>query len=87
MYFFIEPLTEHFDSLLSKKFKKNYSEYSSEPEGYVLSEDDLNECNITKDPENQFKMYDIPDKYQNCIDNFISDYWDGEFMFNGKMFE
>lgn len=55
--------------------------------GFVVSDNDIkqlldsNEIDLSN---NKVKLYIIPNKYQDNIDEFITDYWDGNFVFEVK---
>lgn len=85
MYFF----ARFNDNLLNKiKTRYKYFVHSSDIspiEGIVVTEDDLDILNQEFDLSGNTKciLYMIPQNYQEDIKAFETDYWDGNFTFDG----
>ena len=80
-YYFVEPLNKQFDEELKKRFNKQSSDLACNPEGYILSDEELNEFTVIKSRQHRmYKLWDIPEQYQNNIDLFIEEYWDGDVI-------
>ena len=81
MYYFIEPLTSSLDDKLHEKFTRHTSDLSKNPEGYILTEEQIRSHDMIKFiGGHYYNIYDIPEKYQKCIDAFITDFWDGDVI-------
>ena len=87
MWYFIVT-TEDNDRYISDKY--NYKLHSSDVcdlEGFVVNEeqiDILNKDENINTNDTDFLLIVLPDKYQNNVNEFISDYWDGNFSFRKK---
>lgn len=81
MYYFVEPLTKSVDDKLHEKFTRHTSDLSCNPEGYILTEEQIHSLYLRKFiGGNYYNIYNIPEKYQKCIDVFITDFWDGDVI-------
>ena len=77
MYKFVEPLNDQTYDYLYEEYGEPESSDISEIIGWVVNDDvDLSNLNI--------KEYKIPKRYQNNIEDFKTDYWDGNFTFENK---
>ena len=77
MYKFVVPLNDQAYDYLYKKYGEPESSDISEIIGWVVNVD------VTFS-ELYIKEYKIPKRYQNNIENFKTDYWDGNFTFERK---
>ena len=79
MYYFVEAFGKD-KEWMEKQFGTPESSDISDIEGFVVEDDRLKEikkaCKV--------KVYDIPERYQDCINDFVTDYWDGDFTFEQK---
>lgn len=81
MYYFVEPLTSSLDDKLHEKFTRHTSDLSKNPEGYILTEEQIRSLSMLKYRGGHYwNIYDIPEEYQNDIDSFISAFWDGDVI-------
>lgn len=81
MYYFFVPLNKELDEILKKNYRKHSSDLSCNPEGYILDENQINSIIIIKSRQHKYyNLYHIPEEYQNDIDEFITDYWDGNII-------
>ena len=80
MYYFIQAYELEDAAFLRDTLGRPESSDISDIEGWVVEDGKLREL------ENSchFVVYDIPERYQNDIDEFKTDYWDGEFTFEKK---
>jgi hypothetical protein len=77
MYKFVVPLNDKAFDYLYEEYAEPESSDISEIIGWVVNDDvDLSNINI--------KEYKIPKRYQNNIEDFKTDYWDGNFTFENK---
>lgn len=76
MYYFIQPKTKQMFTLLESKYMAPDSSDISDIIGWALTEEQIKEL----DPK-QYKKWDIPEQYQDNIELFRMDYWDGDFSF------
>ena len=82
MYYFAEAGNKEAYEWMYNKYGCPESSDISEIEGWVLTQSELNE--ISKEVFSDMIIRDIPEQYQDCIDDFRTDYWDGEFTFEKK---
>lgn len=55
--------------------------------GFAVSDNDIKQLLDSNEIDlcnNKVKLYIIPNKYQDNIEEFIADYWDGNFVFEAK---
>lgn len=80
MYYFIEARNKEDKLLIKNLLGRPESSDISDIEGWTV--DDLKLEEIKK----LYKViiYNIPERYQDCIEEFKTDYWDGEFTFEKK---
>ena len=87
MYLFLVLQRDFLDKINSEteyNFKMNSSDVS-QIEGIVITSEELNDLNNRYTELNDATkclVLIIPSKYQNNIKDFITDYWDGEFIFD-----
>ena len=78
MYYFIEAKNNITYNYLKEKYGHSESSDISPIEGWVVEENELD------DIKGKYNKYEIPEYYQDDIDLFKEDYWDGEYTFDGK---
>lgn len=81
MYYFVEAFGED-KEWMESQFGYPESSDISDIEGWVLTQGEIN--NIDKEVYLDLIIRDIPERYQDCIEEFKTDYWDGEFTFEKK---
>jgi hypothetical protein len=81
MYYFVEAFGKDKEWMKSQ-FGTPESSDISDIEGWVLTQGEIN--NIDKEVYLDLIIRDIPEMYQDCIEDFKTDYWDGEFTFEKK---
>lgn len=74
-YFFIKPLSKELDNELIKTHSRHSSDLSINPEGYIVTDEELNRIN-----KDDYELYIIPNIYQNFIIDFVEDFWDGDVI-------
>lgn len=79
MYRFVEALDDNTYAYLRKKFGYAESSDISPIVGWILDEKQLEELMWIK--ELTFKVFDIPEEFQDDITGFKTQYWDGDFVF------
>lgn len=79
MYRFVEALGDNTYAYLRKKFGYAESSDISPIVGWVLDEKQVDELMQIK--ELIFKVFDIPEEFQDDITGFKAQYWDGDFVF------
>ena len=77
MYYFVEAFGED-KEWMESQFGYPESSDISDIEGWVLTDDQIKTIKV------DVKIRDIPERYQDCIEEFKTDYWDGEFTFEKK---
>ncbi len=82
MYYFVEAGTKEAYNCLFDIYGNPESSDISDIEGWVLTQGEIN--NIDKEVYLDLIIRDIPEMYQDCIEDFKTDYWDGEFTFEKK---
>ena len=83
MFEFIQALDNKTYNYLRDKYGYPESSDESSIEGWILDQDQTKELfSISKAKIFSFKVYEIPEKYQDNIDEFKCDYWDGNFVFD-----
>ena len=95
MYIFAEikdeELVDKMDQTLDEDKFTLCSSDVSPIEGFVFDDEELEEFKQTigyKNYNRFVELHDLPQKYKECIDEFICDYWDGDWTFEyGDMAE
>ena len=83
MFEFIQALDNKTYNYLRDKYSYPESSDESSIEGWILDQEQIKELfSMTKAKIFSFKVYEIPEKYQDNIDEFKCDYWDGDFVFD-----
>ena len=83
MFEFIQALDNKTYNYLRDKYGYPESSDESSIEGWILDQDQTKELfSMSKAKIFSFKVYEIPEKYQENIDEFKCDYWDGNFVFD-----
>ena len=83
MFEFIQALDNKTYNYLRDKYGYPESSDESSIEGWILDQDQTKELfSMSKVKIFSFKVYEIPEKYQDNIDEFKCDYWDGDFVFD-----
>lgn len=77
MYYFVEAFGED-KEWMESQFGYPESSDISDIEGWVLTNDQIKTIKV------DVKIRNIPERYQDCIEDFKTDYWDGEFTFEKK---
>ena len=77
MYYFIEAKNKYTYNYLKNKYGHSESSDISKIEGWVLED---NEMKLLP-KELNYIIRNIPNNYQTDINEFKTDYWDGEFSF------
>ena len=77
MYYFVEAFGEY-KEWMESQFGYPESSDISDIEGWVLTNDQIKTIKV------DVKIREIPERYQDCIEEFKTDYWDGEFTFEKK---
>ena len=77
MYYFVEAFGED-KEWMESQFGYPESSDISDIEGWVLTNDQIKTIKV------DVKIRNIPKYYQDCIEEFKTDYWDGEFTFEKK---
>lgn len=77
MYYFVEAFGED-KEWMESQFGCPESSDISDIEGWVLTNDQIKTIKVDVNIRN------IPDRYQDCIEEFKAHYWDGEFTFEKK---
>ena len=77
MYKFVVPLNVQAYDYLYEEYGEPETSDISEIIGWVVDDND-NLSNL------KIKKYKIPNRYQNYIEDFKTDYWDGNFTFEKK---
>ena len=83
MYHFVEPKDNEIKEILNESHQLHSSDIS-QIKGFVMTDEELDEYNLRNN--NKVKIRKIPKRYQNCIDDFITDYWDGNYSFERKKY-
>lgn len=81
MFEFIQALDNKTYNYLRDKYGYPESSDESSIEGWILDQDQTKEL-FSRSKIFNFKVYEIPEKYQENIDEFKCDYWDGDFVFD-----
>ena len=84
MYKFVEALDNKTYNYLRDKYGYPESSDESSIEGWILDGKQLEELMWIK--ELTFKVFDIPEEYQNDITEFKTQYWDGDFYFDENQY-
>ena len=83
MFEFIQALDNKTYNYLRDKYGYPESSDESSIEGWILDQDQTKELfSRSKAKIFSFRVFEIPEKYQENIDEFKCDYWDGEFVFD-----
>lgn len=82
MWKFIEVFNEELKNDLIKTHQLHSSDIS-EINGFVMTDEEIDELNIK---DKNVKIRRIPKRYQENIDEFIEDYWDGDYTFERKKY-
>lgn len=77
MYYFVEAFGED-KEWMESQFGYPESSDISDIEGWVLDDNQIKTIKV------DVKIRNIPERYQDCIEEFKTDYWDGEFTFEKK---
>ena len=84
MYKFVEALNDDTYTYLRKKFGYAESSDISPIVGWILDEKQVEE--LIQITELTFKVFDIPEKFQDDITGFKTQYWDGDFYFEKNQY-
>jgi len=77
MYKFIVPETRETYRILERLYgHPESSDLKCNPDGWVLTKEQISDLEV-----NGITKYNIPDRYQHNIEEFKTDYWDGEIIF------
>ena len=77
-YYILSPNTNNFSEYLANNgYEYMSSDLSVNPEGYLVSEKDIKN---KFDGYNNFELHEIPTQYCNNIEDFVTDYWDGNII-------
>jgi hypothetical protein len=83
MFEFIQALDNKTYNYLRDKYGYPESSDESSIEGWILDQDQRKELfSMSKAKIFSFRVFEIPEKYQENIDEFKCDYWDGNFVFD-----
>ena len=83
MFEFIQALDNKTYNYLRDKYGYPESSDESSIEGWILDQVQTKELFLmSKAKIFSLKVYEIPEKYQDNIDEFKCDYWDGDFVFD-----
>lgn len=82
MWKFLEVFNEELKNDLMKTHQLHSSDIS-EIEGFIMTDEEIDELNIKN---KNVRIRRIPKRYQDCIDDFITDYWDGDYTFERKKY-
>jgi len=78
MWYFVQAINPEDEMFLIDMLGRPHSSDISDIEGFIVEDDRLKEIKKSC----KVKVYDIPERYQDCIDDFVTDYWDGDFSFD-----
>ena len=88
MYRFVEALDNKTYNYLRDKYGYPESSDESSIEGWILDQEQIKELfSMSKAKIFSFRVFEIPEKYQENIDEFKCDYWDGDFVFDDDNYE
>lgn len=74
-YYFIEPRTSGTYNYMQFHYgHSESSDLSQNPEGWIVTKEDMLTIPGT------FNLYRIPEEYQDNIEEFKTDFWDGEIV-------
>ena len=79
-YYFIKPYKKELDEALGENHTRHSSDLSYNPEGYILSKEEFEILKTDWEQHYDFDVYQIPSKYQDNINGFITDFWDGDVV-------
>ena len=78
MYKFVKALNNYTYECCRKQFGHPETSDLSQIGGWVLNEEEIDTLPV----DCIFQKYDIPEQYQNDIEMFKTDFWDGDLIFN-----
>lgn len=82
MWKFVEVFNEELKNDLMKTHQLHSSDIS-EIEGFVMTDEEIDELNIK---DKNVRIRRIPKRYQGYIADFIVDYWDGDYTFERQKY-
>ena len=84
MFEFIQALDNKTYNYLRDKYGYPESSDESSIEGWILDEKQLE--GLMQINELKFKVFDIPEEFQDDIAGFKAQYWDGDFYFEENQY-